>query len=128
VLLEVRDGDHQWQPGFPCRGFWRPIFVHQSSQVLLLKTANPLPDGGARDVQKAAHADLGPALTIEGNHLRAGLRTCRVAVVIQLREGRRGREGQVLPEPFEGFMIEPIARFLRDNPAMLCVHGSGLTS
>jgi hypothetical protein len=39
-----------------------------------------------------------------------------VAVVIQLREGRRGREGQVLPEPFDGFMIEPIARFVRDNP------------
>jgi hypothetical protein len=39
-----------------------------------------------------------------------------VAVVIQLREGRRGREGLLLPEPFDGFMIEPIARFLRDNP------------
>ena len=67
-------------------------------------------------MQKAANADLGPALTIEGNHLRAGLGTCRVAVVIQLREGRRGREGLLLPEPFDGFMIEPIARFIIDNP------------
>ena len=35
-----------------------------------------------------------------------------MAVVIQLREGRRGREGRRLPEPFDGFMIEPIARFI----------------
>ena len=62
-------------------------------------------------MQKATNADLGPALTIEGHHLRAGLGTGRVAVVIQLREGRWDREGQLLPEPFDGFMIEPIARF-----------------
>gem|GEM_PF-3555121 len=37
-------------------------------------------------------------------------------MVIQRREGRRGREGQGLPEPFASCMIEPIARFLRDNP------------
>ena len=32
------------------------------------------------------------------------------------RRGRRGREGQGRPEPLDGCMIEPIARFLRDHP------------
>ena len=37
-------------------------------------------------------------------------------MVIQRWEGRRGREGQGRPEPLDGCMIEPIARFLRDHP------------
>jgi hypothetical protein len=89
AFLEVIDGDHQRQPGFARWGFRRSTFVLSSRQVLLLEPVNPLPNRGTRDMEEAAHTHLGPPLTIEGDHLRAGLGTGRVAVVVEPRE--RGR-------------------------------------
>src|SRR5438132_11033235 len=116
ALLEMIDSDYERQPGFACWDFRRPTAVRSARQILLLETANPLADCGARDMQEVAHTALGPPLAIEGDHLCAGLGPCRVTVVIQLRERWRGGHGEALPEPFNCFMIQAIAGFIRDNP------------
>ena|SRR5215510_5385694 len=137
ALLERIDSEYERQPGCACWDFRRPTAVRSAWQILLLKTANPLADRGTRDVQEATNTALGPPLAREGDDRRAGLGTCRVTVVIQLRERGRGRHGEALPEPFKGFMIQTIASFLRNDPpqfpivkapvqafeALECLHG-----
>ena len=40
---------------------------------------------------------------------------------VEPREGRRGWGRQWLPEPFDGFMIEAVARFARDHPPQFSI-------
>lgn len=72
-------------------------------------------------MEEAANTDLSPPLTIEGDHLRAGLGTGSVAVVVEPREGGRWRVRQLLPEAFDGFMIELVARFVIKNPTQFSI-------
>src|ERR687896_39003 len=108
-FLEVVDLDHEGKPDFTRRR--RARFVaHETGKMLGFKTTNPPIDRGARDPQKAADAHLGPALTIELHHLKAGLVTVRKASVGIQRQLPLYRRRYPLPERFDRLVINLVVR------------------
>src|ERR687885_2448498 len=77
-LLEVIDLQHEWQPDFAGGSLGGEALVHETREVLRLKTVNPPIDRRARHVQDATDTVLRPALIIQLDDLDP----CLVAVAL----------------------------------------------
>jgi hypothetical protein len=84
-----------------------------------LKTANPQVDRRTGHLQKAADTQLIPALIVQLDHLEAGVIALRMAVIRAERQLALYRSGALLPEPFDGFVINTVVALTLDDPGQL---------
>lgn len=81
-LLEVIDLQHERQPDFASGSLGGEALVHQTREVLCLKTVNPPIDCRAEDLEDPTDTALGPALIIELDHLDPRLVAVALAVIV----------------------------------------------
>ena len=112
ALLQVIHVDHERQPGLPRGRFGRPALILQPSPVLRFKAPYPAIDRRPGDLQKPADTALTPALRVQLNDLAAGVRAIRLAVIGAQGQLALGRHRTLLPELFDGLIIEDVSEVL----------------
>ena len=120
ALLQVIDRDHQRQPDFTGCRFGRATLVLKAGKVLDFKAANPHIDRRTRYLHKVTNTDLRPPLIIQFDDLEASLIAIGV-VVIGAKQARLAQEWMVMPEPFDGLVVNAIIQFVPDNPGQFAI-------
>ena len=102
-------------------GFGGAAFVLKTRQVFRFKTANPQRDGGTGDLQKTTNTALIPALIVESDHLETGIVAVGGAVIVRKREGALHGHGALLPELFDGLVVNLVVALTMDNARQLAI-------
>lgn len=108
--------DHQREPDFPGRDMWRATLVFEPGTVFRFKAAKPQIDRGPGHLENAADTQLTPPLLVELDHLETGLRARRMAVIGAQGELPLHRPRALLPELFDGLVINMVVAFIMDDP------------
>src|SRR5262245_15293779 len=121
LLLEVIDLQHQGQPDLAGGRLGSAALILQARKMLGLKAANPRLYRRTRDMQETADTDLPPALRIEFHGLDPHLIAVRGTGIVPKRQFPLWRWWAVLPEPFDGLVVHPVARLAQDHPRQLTI-------
>ena len=90
--------------------------------MLDFKAANPHIDRRTRYLHKVTNTDLRPPLIIQFDDLEAkGLIAIGVVVIGAKGQLALHRNGMVMPEPFDGLVVNAIIQFVPDNPGQFAI-------
>jgi len=121
ALLQVIDLDHQRQPDFTGCRFGRATLVLKAGKVLDFKAANPHIDSRTRYLHKVTNSALRPPLIIQFDDLEASLIAIGVVVIGAKGQLALPRHGRVMPEPFDGLVVNAVIQLVPDNPGQFAI-------